>query len=133
MGFDLIGIEPKNEKGEYFRNNIWWWRRLWCFTCEVCKDIFNESDVVGGSFNSGYEINKEKAAMMAERLETVLNDKEKYVNLIKLSENLYLEMENNIAKTLGQKSIKNCSYPFNWENVEELYDFVKNSGGFQIY
>ena len=133
IGFDLVGLEPKNEKGEYFRNNIWWWRRLWWFTCEVCKDIFNESDVVSGSFNSGYEITKEKSAMMAERLETVLCEKEKYEGLVKHSEDLYLEMENNIAKTLGQKSSNKCSYPFDWKNFEDFYEFVKNSGGFQIY
>lgn len=28
MGMDVMGINPKNEKGEYFRNNVWWWRPL---------------------------------------------------------------------------------------------------------
>lgn len=28
MGMDVYGSNPKNEKGEYFRNNVWWWRPL---------------------------------------------------------------------------------------------------------
>ena len=26
MGMDVYGLEPRKEKGEYFRNNVWWWR-----------------------------------------------------------------------------------------------------------
>ena len=33
MGFDLYG-NSKNKKGEYFRNNVWWWRPLWAFCYE---------------------------------------------------------------------------------------------------
>lgn len=133
MGFDLVGLDPKNEKGDYFRNNIWWWRRLWWFTCEVCKDVLNEEDISGGGFNSGYSITREKAAAIAERLETALNNKEEYENLVKLSEDLYLEMEHKIDEGFGNKPSKKCSYPFEWENVQEFYEFVKNSGGFGIY
>jgi len=133
MGFDLIGLEPKNEKGDYFRNNIWWWKRLWWFNCEVCKDILNENDMAGGYFNNGHIITKEKAAGISERLETALNNKEQYEGLVKRSEDLYLEMENKIAESFGQKPAKKCSYPFDWGNVEDFYEFVKNSGGFQIY
>ena len=28
MGMDLFGSNPKNITGEYFRNNVWWWRPL---------------------------------------------------------------------------------------------------------
>jgi hypothetical protein len=28
MGMDVYGKEPKSDKGEYFRNNVWWWRPL---------------------------------------------------------------------------------------------------------
>ena len=133
MGYDLVGLNPKNEKGDYFRNNIWWWRRLWWFTCEVCKDILNEEDISGGCFNNGYSITREKSAGISERLETALNNKEKYDGLVKQSEELYLGMENKIAEAMGQKPSQKCSYPFEWENVKEFYEFVKNSGGFQIY
>ena len=35
MGFDLYSLgNHKTDKGEYFRNNVWWWRRLADFVVE---------------------------------------------------------------------------------------------------
>ena len=31
--------------GIYFRSNVWWWRRIWQFTCLTCDDILNEDDI----------------------------------------------------------------------------------------
>lgn len=28
MGMDVFGSKPASETGEYFRNNVWWWRPL---------------------------------------------------------------------------------------------------------
>ena len=28
MGMDVYGLDPSSEAGEYFRNNVWWWRPL---------------------------------------------------------------------------------------------------------
>lgn len=41
MGMDVYGNQPKNEAGEYFRNNVWWWRRLWDFIFDIDK-LFSE-------------------------------------------------------------------------------------------
>lgn len=43
MGMDVYGKNPSSEKGEYFRNNVWWWRPLWDY-CEsvaphLCEDV----------------------------------------------------------------------------------------------
>ena len=35
MGFDLYGLAATSENGAYFRNNCWWWRPLWNFTCKL--------------------------------------------------------------------------------------------------
>ena len=35
MGMDVFGLEPRKEKGEYFRNNVWWWRPLWDFVAHI--------------------------------------------------------------------------------------------------
>ena len=126
-------MEPKNEKGKYFKNNIWWWRRLWYISSYICKDVLNEDDVLGGCFNMGYKIRREKAAAMAERLETVLMEKKKYEGLVKQSGEIYSEMQNNMDNLLGKELNIKCSYPFDWKNVKDFYEFVKNSGGFQVY
>ena len=39
MGFDLYGNNKENSEGEYFRNNVWWWRRLADYVCEHTKVI----------------------------------------------------------------------------------------------
>lgn len=35
MGMDVYGRMPIDGKGEYFRNNVWWWRPLWDFIAQV--------------------------------------------------------------------------------------------------
>ena len=60
MGMDIFGIEPENEKGEYFRNTVWYWHPLWNY-------LWNELDVLTpeehreGHFNEGLIIIKEKS------------------------------------------------------------------------
>ena len=31
--------------GIYFRNNVWWWRPLWMYISDLCKDILTEKDM----------------------------------------------------------------------------------------
>lgn len=51
MGMDVSGKEPLNEKGEYFRNNVWWWRPLWNYCLEVAPAIAGQ--VEHGHTNDG--------------------------------------------------------------------------------
>ena len=30
--------------GDYFRANVWGWRPIWEFVCEMCPDILTEED-----------------------------------------------------------------------------------------
>ena len=68
MGFDLYGESPKNKKGEYFRNNVWWWRPLWQYVAVECSDIITDKDVQAGGFNDCHLINESKAKQIADRL-----------------------------------------------------------------
>jgi hypothetical protein len=65
MGFDIYGIAPvesedRSSPGEYFRNNVWWWRPLWTYIMEVCTEL-TEKQKEAGFWNDGTEID-EKAA-----------------------------------------------------------------------
>ena len=64
----------KDNPGEYFRNNVWFWRPLWVFVCNNCSDILNEDDMMGGESNSGYEISEHKAELIGRRLSALLAD-----------------------------------------------------------
>ena len=65
MGMDVVGREPTEKCGEYFRNNVWWWRPLWnyCETAapELCSDV-------DGQFNDGDGLNAEGASQLADIL-----------------------------------------------------------------
>ena len=72
MGFDIYGISASGQKGEYFRNSVWWWRPLWDYVCDVCRDILTKKDKDAGHYNDGHRIDSHKAAQIAERLLVLL-------------------------------------------------------------
>ena len=39
MGMDVIGNDPRSERGAYFRNNIWWWHPLATFVQDFYPEI----------------------------------------------------------------------------------------------
>ena len=65
-----------NNPGNYFRNNVWWWRPLWTFTCDHCADFLTEDDMNGGCYNDSYIITENKAIAIAERLYEALKEPE---------------------------------------------------------
>ena len=67
MGFDLYGERPTG-KGDYFRANVWYWRPIWSFVCEVCADILTEEDFKRGQYNDNHLIEEDRAKDIAKRL-----------------------------------------------------------------
>ena len=135
MGFDLYGKRAKNKRGEYFRANVWWWRKLWEFICMICEDILSEKDKDSGCFNNGHLINKTKAEAIAERIKISIKDAtakhfaETTKSLQKKAEIYNKESEANP----GNKDHDwNADYPFTVTFLKEFMDFAKNSGGFTI-
>lgn len=39
MGMDVFGKKPKNEIGEGFRNNVWWWRPLANYCIKLAPEL----------------------------------------------------------------------------------------------
>ena len=54
--------------GEYFRANVWFWRPIWNFVCEVCPDILTEEDFERGQYNDNHLIEEDRAKDIAKRL-----------------------------------------------------------------
>ena len=115
MGFDIYGIAATNKKGDYFRNNVWWWRPLWAYVCEVCGDFLNKEDIRAGDFNDCYQIDEDKARQIAERLFSLIEKKK-------------------VEQYSDEYSSHSDSqdYPFATENVKEFAEFCRVSGGFEI-
>jgi hypothetical protein len=71
MGMDVYGKAPKSERGEYFRNNVWWWRPLWDYVITVAPDL---TEGVNGHYNDGDGLNAEGAEKLSQILMISLSD-----------------------------------------------------------
>jgi hypothetical protein len=133
MGYDLYGQKPKNEKGEYFRNNIWWWRRIWVFVVTHC-DFLTDKEKMAGNDNGGRKIVIPKAEKIAKRLRALIEDGTAAAYEKEIKTLIKSEAKKNKVKK-GQFHTKNwdANYPFTVENLKEFITFVENSGGFRIY
>lgn len=150
MGMDVYGNKPKNSKGEYFRNNVWYWHPLWDYCCEVAPDI--TKDVTYGHSNSGDGLNGYQSIQLAKALKVEIDAgrTESYRLLVEeKKENAPLEdcycvvsmvygieiIINDECKVCkGTRKIPSSLswYNFTVENVVEFIEFLENCGGFQI-
>jgi hypothetical protein len=71
MGMDVYGNNPISEKGEYFRNNVWWWRPLWDFCEEIAPELVSG---VQGHTNDGDGLDEEGAKALANILTISLSE-----------------------------------------------------------
>ena len=148
-------IEEKYDKenpGIYFRNNVWYWRALWTYVCNICEDVMTTEDMKAGDSNSGYEISESTVDNMLSKLmvELALQNHLKYEELYnKELEDLpnekcslckgtgkrndeYVKGECNGCKGEGDRRPWSTSYNFEHKNVEEFVAFLAESGGIKI-
>jgi hypothetical protein len=57
MGMDVYGKAPQSEKGEYFRNNVWWWRPLWGYCEENHADLADKAPDAHSNSGDGLDAN----------------------------------------------------------------------------
>ena len=136
MGFDVYGIDPKNDMGEYFRANIWYWRPLWDYVCSINKDIISKEDWQKGHYNDGYEIDEKRALKMAERIDKAIKRGE-VAKAKQEYDNPNAEHPGQLIEDIFMKALNieppNMSHPFDISAVKEFGEFCKQSGGFKIW
>ena len=119
------------ESGQYFRANVWWWRQLWSFTCQVCDDVMTDDDINAGNSNDGIEIDDETCAQMLPLMKAAIDDGRaakyeeditEYIDSVEKDENGWIKDEGQFW----------ANYPFSAEFFKEFTHFVENSGGFTI-
>ena len=151
MGMDISGRKPVSETGSYFRNNVWWWRPLWSYCCNVGEDLIDKETAEGCTYNDGKGLNANDAAKLGVLLQAKIADG--HTKLWKNERELWLESledENCIVcnnNNRGKRKKKDChgckgkgtqenwlkSYPFDVENVKEFSNFLIDSGGFEVW
>jgi hypothetical protein len=157
MGMDVYGMDPSKPEGEYFRNNVWWWRPLWDY-CYENVDVAQK--VVYGHSNDGDGLGAEDSVVMADVLDALIRSghtEEWKLERDKEIENIPLEecdlcqgkgyRTDDIVKKMphlgepggcnkchghGKVLPWDAHYPFSVENVQEFANFCRYSGGFQI-
>lgn len=72
MGMDVYGRKPTAKVGEYFRNNVWWWRPLAHLCNELAPDICAKCTY--WQSNDGDGLDEEGALALAAVLECALAD-----------------------------------------------------------
>jgi len=149
MGFDLYGLKPNGQNGEYFRNNVWWWRPLWDYVVDIV-DLKGEAKK--GESNSCYRLSDKKAKKIAEILKREIkegNTREYeyryWSKLVKMPDikcklckgtgkrkDMPDQDKCNACNGLGHERPFETHYPFSEENVKEFAIFCEKSGGFEI-
>lgn len=118
MGFDIVGHSPASLKGEYFRNNVWWWRPLQTLIALKCRDILSPADLQGLNFNDGYLIEGDKATQIAARLVAIA-----------LNQSDLDEAYDEVMAILPPGYYEKC---WSRENILDFAEFAQNSGGFVV-
>ena len=67
MGMDICGKQPTTEEGKYFCNNIWWWRPLADYVCEIAPEIADKCQY--WQSNDGDGLNGHDSLRLAELLQ----------------------------------------------------------------
>ena len=119
-----------SETGGYFRANVWWWRRIWIFTCIVCEDVMTDDDRDAGDSNSGTEIDEETCVKMLPLMKEAVKDGRamEYQKTVKE----YIESAPKKENGMYEDDHWLANYPFNVEFFKEFTTFVERSGGFTI-
>ena len=119
-----------SETGGYFRANVWWWRQLWSFTCQICDDVMDTWQIDAGDGNDGIEIDEETCAKMLPLMKQAIKNKDH-----EEFEALVMDAIEECPKDKnGFYSDDNfwANYPFSAKFFEEFTTFVERSGGFTI-
>ena len=140
MGFDLYSTgKHKTPKGEYFRNNVWWWRRLADFVC-THTGVIAEKDKKAWQHNDGHEVSDVEALQIAKQLKALIKDGTVSKAIHETEEESKKADENNkhvelchhmlrekVEKETGKKGLAPADYPKEhhdtWAWIQSKYSY----------
>jgi len=112
-----------DNKGVYFRNNVWWWRRLAQYVYENTDEI-SEDDYGLWHENSGHQVDEVIAIRIADRLEELIKQGHTTEYQLQVEEAMAHAEEDNkvieekmkalrekVIKLTGDKDIAPADYP----------------------
>lgn len=158
MGMDVYGKHPADSAGEYFRNNVWWWRPLANYVQEIAPQI--AAHCKSWHTNDGAGLNKRDSLALADILQAEIDSgrcalfaSAREASLQELPDetcdlcdgtgvrkeppergagNAITGIKCNACDGKGTVRPRVAQYPFSVENVQEFVAFLRSCGGFQI-
>jgi hypothetical protein len=115
MGMDVYGKNPTSQQGAYFRNNLWWWRPLARYACEVAPEIAKNCE--HWQRNLGDGLNEKDSLALADILQNEIDSGRTAA---------WVEQHN---KTQEDEEF---DYPASVENMQNFVTFLRDCGGFAI-
>lgn len=112
MGFDLYGIKAKKENGEYFRNNIWYWRPLAEYVLTYAGDCLDDKEKLYWESNDGQFVSENHGVDLGNKLLKLIDEGH--------------------TKAYEEEFHSYTGYGFFVENVKDFAEFCIDSGGFNI-
>lgn len=73
MGMDVMGHNAKEDSGEYFRANVWYWHPLWDYCMQVHPHLVGDNPD-HGHYNDGYGLDEISAERLGRALEQDLKE-----------------------------------------------------------
>ena len=155
MGMDVYGKNPINESGEYFRNNVWYWRPLAEYVCSIAPEITKHCE--NWQSNDGDGLNKTHSMKLATKIrEDIDSGVASVYEHTYQNHNAAMPDEDcdicagtgrrkeapttgagtipcNACDGAGQVRPFETNYPFELSNVKEFANFLENCGGFEIW
>ena len=143
MGFDLYSTgKHKNAKGEYFRNNVWHWRRLADFVCDI-TGVIEEEDKKYWQSNDGHEVSGETAMQIAKQLRALIKDGTVSKAIHETEQDTKEAEENNkfvdichkmladkVAKETGKRGLAPRDFPKEdhdtWDWIQSKYNYASS-------
>ena len=89
----------ENNPGSYFRNNCWWWRSLWDYTYNECRDILTEEDWNSGHSNDAHKISEQQAVAIGKRLDELIKS-----GIVKIKTKVFKNFDKFILLKIGKKA-----------------------------
>ncbi len=154
MGMDVYGKKPTDETGKYFRNNVWWWRPLADYCCEVApaitakcqhwqtndgdglgkRDSLKLADVLKAKVAEGHtaayaEIRAAELNALPDERCDICGGTGRRAEPPQLGPG---DMPCNGCEAKGRRRPTDTYYPFSVANVEEFIAFLETCGGFAI-
>lgn len=142
MVVDIVGLNPKNGKGDSFHSNWWYWRPIWAFTVIVCGRIMDkeltlktENEEIkykawqAGHTNDGFIVPKEMAEQIGKRILKVLEPTKDEAE--RVAAGLKGGAFETIKKAIVEVEPKH--YHLDKDLLKEWAEFCLNCGGFAVY